>query len=105
MTGTKKLNKEADFLDVGSTSWSMLLAIYFLSLHDDSKDSCITFESIQEILDVLKQEFGDMVPLVNNIEKLIKEGPYELQKFREHCFVEITDLTVRDPFQWKMLMT
>lgn len=46
-----------------------------------------------------------MVPLVTNIEKLIKEGPYELQKFREHCFVEITDLGVRDPFQWKMLMT
>lgn len=56
----------------------MLMAIYFLSLHDDSKDSCITFESIQEILEVLKQEFGDMVPLVNNIEKLIKDGPYEL---------------------------
>ena len=83
----------------------MLIALYFLSLHDDSKDACITFDSIQEMLDVLKQEFGEMVPIVNNIEQLIREGPYELQKFREHSFIELVDLTARDPFQWRMLMT
>lgn len=46
-----------------------------------------------------------MVPIVNNIEQLIREGPYELQKFREHSFIELVDMTARDPFQWRMLMT
>jgi hypothetical protein len=54
---------------------------------------------------VLKQEFGDMVPIVNNVDQLIRAGPYELTKFREHSFIELIDLTVRDPFKWRMLMT
>ena len=33
---SKKLKTDSDFLDIGSTSWSMLLALYFLTLHDDS---------------------------------------------------------------------
>jgi hypothetical protein len=75
----KKIKQgESDFLEVGSVSWSILIALYFLTLHDDHSDSCITFESIQEILEVLKHEFGDMLPLVNNLEELIKLGPYEL---------------------------
>lgn len=45
---------ESDFLDIGSTSWSMMLALYFLTLHDDSQDACCTFESIQEMIEVLK---------------------------------------------------
>jgi len=57
------------------------------------------------MIEVLRQEFGDMIPFVNGLEKLIKEGPFELQKFREHSFLELVDQTVRDPFQWKMLMT
>lgn len=101
--GDEKSNKkiksvESDFLEVGSVSWSMLMALYFLTLHDDSKDSCVTFDSIQEMLEVLKQEFGDMIPLVNDLENLIKHGPMELQKFRDYSFVEVIDLTVRDPF-------
>lgn len=42
------------FLDVGSVSWSMLLACYFLSLHDDRKSFYITLASIKEMLAVLK---------------------------------------------------
>ena len=45
--GAKKLKVgENDFLEVGSVSWSMLIAIYFLTLHDDQSDSCISFDSI-----------------------------------------------------------
>ena len=103
---SKKLkNSEGEFLEIGSVSWSMLIALYFLTLHDDCKDACITFDSIHEMLDVLKQEFGDMLPLESNLEKLIQEGPYELQKFREHCFFELIDNTVKDHFQWRMVMT
>jgi hypothetical protein len=75
----KKLkNGEPEFLEIGSTSWSMLISMYFLALHDDCRDACISFDSIHEMLDVLKQEFGDMLPLESNLEKLIQEGPYEL---------------------------
>jgi hypothetical protein len=30
------------------------------------------------MLEVLRREFGDMVPFVNDIEKLIKDGPFDL---------------------------
>jgi len=55
---------EPEFLDVGTTSWSILMALYILTLHDDSKTCCITFDSIKEMIENLKEEFGDMVPLV-----------------------------------------
>ena len=42
------------FLDVGSVSWSMLLACFFLTLHDDKKSFFISLESIKEMLGVLK---------------------------------------------------
>jgi len=42
----RKLRSADDFLEVGSVSWSILISLYFLTLHDDSKDSCISFESI-----------------------------------------------------------
>lgn len=64
------------FLDVGSVSWSLLLAAFILSLHKgaapvSSPDAvqekyCITYESILEMLEVLVSEFGDMIPLESN---------------------------------------
>ena len=65
------------FLDVGSVSWSLLIAAYFLSLHKAGGVStwidqpaqtqdlkfCMTFESILEMLEVLQKEFDGMVPL------------------------------------------
>jgi len=100
-----KIGAEPEFLEVGSTSWSMLMALYFLMLHDDSKDASINFDSIHEMIEVLKNEFGDMVPLVNEYEKLIGDAPYDLKKFKEHNFIELVDNTVKDHFQWKMIMT
>ena len=50
------------FLDVGSVSWSMLIAILFLALHDDRKTYYITLASIKEMLEVLKAEFSDFMP-------------------------------------------
>lgn len=100
-----KKKGDQDFLDIGSVSWSMLIAIYFLTLHDQDGDSCLSFDSIHEILDVLKQEFGEMLPFVTGLDHLIREGPVELMKFREHGFIELVDQTVRDPFSWRILMT
>lgn len=42
----KQKSGESDFLEVGSVSWSIIIAIYFLTLHDDSKENCIMFDSI-----------------------------------------------------------
>ena len=34
---SKKLKtNDSDYLDIGSVSWSMMLSLYFLTLHDDS---------------------------------------------------------------------
>ena len=58
------------FLDVGSVSWSLLLAIFILSLHKGAapvgtgdvavveEKYYITYESILEMLEVLVTEFG-----------------------------------------------
>lgn len=64
------------FLDCGSVSWTLLLTIFFLSLHKGTTSSseeagaatgsekfCMTLESCQEMLEVLAHEFGDMIPL------------------------------------------
>ena len=40
---------------------------------------------------MLRQEFGDMIPLVSDIDELIKFGPTEMQKFREYSFIELID--------------
>ena len=60
----KKLSKggSSAFLDVGSVSWSLLIAAYFLSLHDDRKSYFITYESLKDMLSVLKLEFKDFIP-------------------------------------------
>jgi len=62
-------------LDVGTVSWTLLICIYFLSLHigvsasNDLRDSnaeakiCIDFNSIIDMLEVLKLEFGNLLPL------------------------------------------
>lgn len=50
------------FLDVGSISWSLLLACFFLQLHDDRKTYYLIFDSMKEMLGVLKEEFKDFVP-------------------------------------------
>ena len=44
----------------------MLLAIYFLTLHDDRKTFYITLSSVTEMLDVLKNEFNDFIPFEND---------------------------------------
>ena len=63
----RKIGKQGSaFLDIGSVSWSMLLATFFLTLHDDKKTFYITFDGIKEMLDVLKQEFKDFVPFEND---------------------------------------
>ena len=65
------------FLDCGSVSWTVLLTIFFLSLHKgccssgeietggsaENEKYCMTYESCLEMLEVLAHEFGDMIPL------------------------------------------
>lgn len=81
----RKLNNDG-FLDCGSVSWSILLAIFFLSLHkgqssvvdadEESVNSklCINFESCLEMLEVLTNEFGDMIPLETATHVLEAQG-------------------------------
>lgn len=79
----RKISNEG-FLDVGSVSWSLLLATFILSLHkgsvvDGSEEKyCITYESILEMLGVLASEFGDMIPLETNQSILDTQSPGSL---------------------------
>ena len=90
------MNNEG-FLDVGSVSWSMLLACYFLSLHENTATYCITFDSIIEMLEVLKSEFGDYMPFECDHSLLNFSGPNDLQRFKESSFVEVIAGTDKDP--------
>ena len=75
------------FLDCGSVSWSMLLSIFFLSLHKGSNSDegnsnsdkfCLTLESCIEMLEVLAHEFGDMIPLETQDHVLEANAPGSL---------------------------
>ena len=72
------------FLDVGSVSWSILLACFFLSLHDDRKNFFITLDSIKEMLTVLKQEFKDFVPFETDPKLLESHATDDLVKLKDN---------------------
>lgn len=72
------------FLDVGSVSWSMLLAAYFLSLHDDRKNFYMTMESIKEMLTVLKAEFKDFIPFETDPKMLEHNAADDLGKLKDN---------------------
>ena len=71
------------FLDIGTVSWSLFLAMYFLSLHkgstpvfsiESSERYCMDYEGCMEMLAVLSHEFGDMIPLETNQDTLITQS-------------------------------
>ena len=71
------------FLDIGTVSWSLLLSVYFLSLHkgaapafniENSEKYCMNYESCMEMLQVLAHEFGDMIPLETNQDIMISQS-------------------------------
>ena len=75
------------FLDIGTVSWSLLLATYFLSLHkgaapafsiENSEKYCMNYEGCMEMLQVLSHEFGDMIPLETSQDVMISQSPGSL---------------------------
>ena len=86
--GSKRRKVTTDgFLDCGSVSWSILLSIFFLSLHKGSISDealsksdkyCMTLESCIEMLEVLAHEFGDMIPLETQDHVLEASAPGSL---------------------------
>lgn len=82
------------FLDCGSVSWSLLLAIFFLSLHkggefvvEDEEKFSMTYQSCLEMLEVLSHEFGDMIPLETSPHVLEASVPGALAKLRENSLI------------------
>lgn len=72
----------------------MILACYFLALHDDRKTFYITLESIREMLIVLKKEFADFVPFETDEKLLDLNAADDLMKLRENGFIEAIDQTL-----------
>ena len=90
----KHLNKvqTSAWLDTGSVSWSMLIAIYVLALHDDRKSFFITLDSIKEMLDVLKNEFNEFVPFENDRKLLDLYVAGDLQKLKDSSYIDVINL-------------
>ena len=89
---------------MGSVSWSILLACYFLHLHDDSKEFCIIFDSVKEMLQVLDSEFEGLMPFEIDQELLTMKGPSDLEELRNKELIDVIDHTVKDPLLWKFLL-
>lgn len=92
-TKRRKVMQEG-FLDCGSVSWSFLLASFFLSLHkgtssssDSEEKFCMTYASCIEMLEVLANEFGDMIPLETSSHVLSAQGPGSLVQLRENSLI------------------
>ncbi len=107
-----KRRRNDGFLDCGSLSWTMLLGAYILECHYGSGPSdgevayCSDLQSIQEMVEVLYDEFQSMVPLVNNRGLLMAlEGGQEvLAQFRTYDFLQIEDDTLAKD-KWKFKLT
>lgn len=99
------MSNEDELFEVGTISWSMFLAIYVLSLHSDGVEALIEFDAIKDMLDVLQHDLGEMIPIQNDLNILISQGPFHLKRFKELGLIEVVDLSERDPFKWKILMT
>lgn len=89
--GGVKRKQGCSFLDVGSVSWSILLACFFLQLHDDRKAFFISIDSIKEMLGVLKAEFKDFVPFENDPKMLEQNAAEELIKLKDNQFIDLID--------------
>jgi len=99
------------FLDCGSVSWSLLLAIFFLSLHkgdvvDGEEKFCMTYESCLEMLEVLAHEFGDMIPLETGTHVLEATAPGAMAKLRENSLIQVLPQSLSaDPLRWQFTIT
>jgi len=104
-------NSVQGFLDVGTVSWSILLAAYFLSLHKAGAPAengaetrfCMEFSSIVEMLNVLSQEFDGMVPLETGSTYLGSQAPGSLIKLRQNSMIEVLSDGQQqnsDPLTW-----
>jgi hypothetical protein len=103
----RKKNAPDGFLDVGSVSWSILLAIFILSLHKGApagsleEKYCITYEGVIEMLQVLVSEFGDMIPLESNQQVLDNSAAGCLSQLRENSLIETQAAAHQaDPLKW-----
>lgn len=58
------------FLDIGSTTWSMLLACYFISLHQGSDPTAVSFDedSIKNMLTIMHKQSREHLPLQKKFE-------------------------------------
>lgn len=82
------------FLDIGSVSWSILIAGFFLTLHDDRKAFFISLDSLKEMLLVLKEEFKDFVPFETDPLLLDQYAPEDLTRLKENQFIYVIDSTL-----------
>ena len=83
----------------------MIIACYFLHLHDQKKSFFITYDAILEMLDVLKIEFRDFVPFENDPNLLSQNAVEDFKKFRDNQFIEVIETNNNEILSWKFVLT
>ena len=111
----KKRMMNEGFLDIGTVSWSLLLSVYFLSLHkgaapafniEHSEKYCMNYESCMEMLQVLAHEFGDMIPLETNQDIMISQSAGALTQMRENSLIQcLPQANQNNPLLWQFTLT
>lgn len=98
-------------MDVGTVSWTLLVCIYFLSLHigvsasnemrESSADSkvCIDFNSIIDMLEVLKLEFGNLLPLQSDEAALRAQSPGAIVQLKDYSMIKEVNIS-SNPLDW-----
>ncbi|CAI2387101.1 unnamed protein product [Moneuplotes crassus] len=69
--GTKRRKKLEGFLDIGSSTWSMFLACYFISFYKGADQEAIKFDkhSIQNMLNHISRQVGKNIPIDKKFDK------------------------------------
>ena len=111
----KQPKVDKDFLQVGTVSWSLLLSSYFLSLHvgypqeideEEAELYSIDYTGVIEMLEVLSNEFGDMVPLETNQETILREGKKVMEQFKDARIIRpIPNQQLAEPLNWRYNLT
>ena len=95
------------FLDIGSSSWSMMLAMYFISLHKSADPELVQFnkESIQNMLTILFKQWNNNIPIERKFdkeefEKILKQGFIESKS--DEGYYNITEKGIKKAIAlWK----
>ena len=95
--GTRKRKNLEGFLDIGSSSWSMFIACYFMSFHKGAYQEAVVFnkKSIENMLTIISRQVAKNIPLerkfdTSEFERIVENDLLTPVSGKEgdYCFTE-----------------